>query len=29
LAKSSLTKRFKLRAAQYAKGLEDRYKAKG
>lgn len=29
LAKSSMTKRFKLRAAQYAKGLEDRYKAKG
>ena len=27
LAKTSLTKRFKLRAAQYAKGLEDRYKA--
>lgn len=27
LAKASLTKRFKLRAAQYAKGLEDRYKA--
>lgn len=28
LAKTSLTKRFKLRAALYAKGLEDRYKAK-
>lgn len=28
LAKTSLTKRFKLRAAQYAKSLEDRYKAR-